>query len=69
MGRCESRHRTIVYDHHVQASRQSNFWRGLRGRRASRPVRTQASRCGWRAAHASMAQEMPRSSCCPGEHL
>ena len=28
-------------------------------------MRSQTSRCGWRAAQASIAQEMPRSSCLP----
>ena len=32
-------------------------------------VLTHEPKCGWRAAHVSMAQDIPRSSCCPGRQL
>lgn len=43
--------------------------RGLRGLRLDRAAPSQVPKCGCRAAQASMAQDMPRSSWCPGGHL
>jgi hypothetical protein len=51
--------------YYVQASPQLNFAGGLRGRLGGECL-IHESKCGCRAAHASIAQEMPRSSCCPG---
>ena len=38
---------------------------GLRMTRDLSEILTHSERCGWRAAQASMAHDMPRSSCCP----
>ena len=32
-------------------------------------ILTHSLKCGWRAAQASMAHDMPRSSCCPGGQI
>lgn len=53
---------------YIQAS-QLTLGRGRRGRRAAAAVRNQDVRCRWRAAQASMAQEMPRSSCLPARQV
>lgn len=59
---------TTAHNRHVQAC-QLIFCRGRRGRRADTMVPTHELKCGCRAAQASMAHEMPRSSCCPAKHL
>ena len=53
---------TIVEDAHVQPSGLIFGGSDLRGLRANVAVLVHLGKCGWRAAHASMAQEMPRSS-------
>jgi hypothetical protein len=60
--------RRVMGDTYVQASGLI-FWGTLRGLRADSMVRTQQRKSGWRAAHASMAHDMPRSSCWPGGQL
>lgn len=47
-------HCTIVNDRQLKAA-HPKFCRSRRGRRASKPVRTQLSKCGCRVAHASIA--------------
>ena len=42
---------------------------GLRLIRDCSEVLTHSERCGWHAAQASMAHDMPRSSCCPDGHV
>ena len=51
-------------DTYVQAS-ELIFGRGLRGPRAGIAMFTHELKCGWRAAHASVAHDMPRPSRCP----
>ena len=56
----------ITGDAYVQAC-QLTFRRGVGGLRAV--IWTHDLKCGCRAAHTSMAHDIPRSSCCPGGHL
>ena len=49
-------------------ARQSNFGCGGRGRRIASTFLIHLSRCGCCAAQASIAKEIPRSSCCPAGH-
>jgi hypothetical protein len=42
---------------------------GLRMMRDLSKFLNHTERCGWRAAQASIAHDIPRSSCCPGGHV
>ena len=66
----ETNSSTIVEDAdaYVQAA-ELNVGRGMLGLGAGMAMSTHDLKCGWRAAHASMAQDMPRSSCWPGGQL
>jgi len=57
-------------DHgHVNAPQPNAGFFGLRMIRDLSQVRNHSLKCGWRAAQASMAREMPRSSCWPVGHI
>ena len=53
---------------HVHAAQLTGGFR-LRIMRDRSEILTHSGKCGCRAAHASMAHEMARSSCCPGGHV
>ena len=56
--------------HHAQVhAAQFTGGFGLRILRDCSEILTHSRKCGCRAAHASIAHEMPRSSCCPDGQL
>ena len=72
-GAVESVHRLKSAPHredgnYVWAAHPPSSRRFLRGRRVALANWAQRSRCGCRAAHTNIANEMPRSSCCPDGH-